>query len=421
MMSNTAPIKLPAQCDVAIVGGGPSGLAAATELKKLGVESVVVLEREAEAGGIPRHCGHSPFGMREFKRIYNGRQYTQRLSKRAIDSGVVLSLNTSVIALQKDGKLSISTPSGSETLHAKRVIICTGIRETPRATRLISGQRPLGVMTTGALQSMIYLKGKAPFKRPLVIGSELVSFSALLSCRHAGMKPVAMIETGARITAKFGMQFLARGLGVPIHYHTQLVSILGKHKVTGAQIETAGDTKTLECDGVIFTGKFVAESSLLRMSHLEIEPVSGNPIIDQFGRCSDPHYFATGNMTHPIETAGYCWRNGVQTAKQVYASLRGELDHYDQHVNISLANPAIKYVVPQMLAIPSSGQTQYGVSALQIRLNLATKGRLSLNAGDQILAQKNISALPERRVTLGIPPLTATHLDQTLELQLHQT
>jgi thioredoxin reductase len=416
-MSNPTQ-QLPSECDVAIIGSGPSGLAAATELKKRGVKSVIILEREAEAGGIPRHCAHSPFGMREFKRVYNGSTYTHKLSQRATDHGVVICLNTTVIALHKNAQLELSTSNGVQTLQAKKIIICTGIRETPRAKRLVSGQRPLGIMTTGALQSMIYLKHKRPFKRPLIIGTELVSFSALLSCRTAGIQPVAMLEKNSRITAKFGMQLLAKMFGVPIYYQSELTNIIGKHEVDAVDIVNKNShlENRLPCDGVIFTGKFIAESSLLSMSHLEIDPSSGNPIIDQFGRCSDSDYFATGNMTHPVETAGYCWVNGIQTAQLVYASLKGELDHYQQYIQICSASPEIKYLIPQRLAISSQQSEITGIHSLQIRVNNAVKGHLSIRAGIKILVQKNITALPERRISLELPELTENYSGTPLQL-----
>ena len=165
----------PLCCDVAIVGGGPSGLAAATQLKNLGVASVVVLEREPQAGGIPRHCGHPPFGMREFKRIYTGPRYARRLVERALNAAVTLCLDTSVISIEPGGVLQLSSPMGLHELRATRVIICTGIRETPRAARLISGQRPLGITTTGALQSMVYLQNKTPFRKPIIIAVNCAS------------------------------------------------------------------------------------------------------------------------------------------------------------------------------------------------------------------------------------------------------
>ncbi len=426
-------IQPPEQCNVAIIGAGPSGLAAATELKKLGVESVIVLEREAQAGGIPRHCTHSPFGLREFKRLYNGERYADELSHQAIKSGVIICLKSSVIAINKGAILELSTPTGIRTLIAQKVIICTGIRETPRANRLISGQRPMGILTSGALQSIIHLKHKKPFQRPVIIGTELVSFSSLLSCRYAGIKPIAMLEKNSRITAKWGVQILAKIFDVPIFYKTCLHNIIGKKEVEAVEINIKCSAlkkkkerikKVLPCDGVIFTGEFVAESSLLRMGHLDVDPSTGNPVIDQFGRCSDSDYFATGNMTHPVETAGYCWKQGRQTAQQVYASLKGELDPYQKRIHIISTSPIIKYIVPQVLALTVKGDYQSGkhiaMDCFQIRVNKAVKGRLSIRSGAKTLVQKKINSLPERRINLKLPcSILSAKNDADIPLQLH--
>ena len=101
---------LPSKCSVAIVGGGTSGLAIATELKRLGVDDVIILERENVAGGVPRHCGHYPFGVMEFKRLMKGPQYASTLVKKAEAAGVKIHTNTTVTALHEGGKLSLTTP-----------------------------------------------------------------------------------------------------------------------------------------------------------------------------------------------------------------------------------------------------------------------------------------------------------------------
>jgi len=410
-------LNIPDHCDVAIIGAGPSGLSAATKLKKLGVATVVVLEREAIAGGIPRHCGHSPFGMREFKRVMSGAQYTQKLSDKARQAGVIICLNTTVSAIAQGGKLELATQMGLHSLSAKKVIICTGIRETPRSTRLVSGQRPLGIVTTGALQSMVYLKHKKPFKHPVIMGTELVSFSALLTCLHSGARPIAMLEKNDRITTKWGMKFLAALFRVPIYYNTQLKDINGKIRVENVTIsDHANKTKTLDCDGVVFSGQFVAEASLLRMGHLDVDQ-AGNPVMDQFGRCSDPDYFATGNMTHPVETAGYCWQHGINTAQHVFNSLNGNLDHYTLRLNIKSQHLAIKYCVPQLLAIAQPNQVTQETT-LQFRVNAAFKGHISLKINGSTLATKHINTLPERRIELKIPISKAFKSDTALEICL---
>ncbi|MGI9311375.1 MAG: NAD(P)/FAD-dependent oxidoreductase [bacterium] len=395
--------KPPERCNVAVVGGGPAGLATAAELARLGVPDVIVLERESVAGGIPRHCDHSPFGMREFGRCWRGPRYAKHLLERTQKAGARVHVNTTVVAANADGRLTLATTHGASRLEANRVVLSTGARETPRAARLVSGQRPLGITTTGALQAMIYLKRKTPFKRPLIVGTELISFSALLTCRHAGIKPVAMIEQNNRITARSGAEALPGLLGIPVHLETELVEILGAQRVTGARLMHAGGaTENLTCDGVLFTGEFTPESALLRMGHIETDAHSGGPLVDQFGRCSDPAYFAAGNLLRGVETAGWCWKEGVQVARCVHLSLAGRLPHSAQRARIAFSDPLIKYVVPQTISMPSPESGAAGMKHLQLRFTTRAKRRISLCSDSQELQSKSIHALPERRVLLPL-------------------
>jgi hypothetical protein len=357
--------------------------------------------------------------MREFKRVYAGPRYARRLVDRALNAAVTLCLDTSVVSIEPGRVLQLTTPMGLHELRATRVLICTGIRETPRAARLISGQRPLGITTTGALQSMVYLQNNIPFKAPIIIGSELVSFSALLTCRHAGIRPVAMLEQHPRITACMGSQLLPGVLGVPVHLNTSIVKILGQQRVSGVKVRdtNTGKTRTLECDGLVFSGQFIAESSLMRSSHLQTDPQTGNPVIDQYGRCSDPDFFATGNMTHPVETAGYCWTDGVQTAHHIYSSLSGLLDREDRRITISVASPQIKYIVPQLLALPGDNSAQAGMKNLRLRFKEPSHGRLSMQTDSSELVAKSVHALRERRVELPLPELSMLNPAASLELQ----
>jgi len=314
-----------AMIDVIIIGGGPAGLAAGVALKQAGVAHVVVLEREAQAGGIPRHCGHPPFGMREFKRIYTGPQYARRLVETALAAGVEIQTLTTVVEALPGGKLLVSSDQGVTEMSARRIIYATGTREMSRSARLISGSRPLGVLNTGALQTMVYLKNRKPFERPVIVGTELVSFSAIATCRHMGIKPVAMLEENARITTRLPLGLAAPVMGVPLYKNTRLVAIYGDKKVTGIEVAGPGGSRTIDCDGVLLTGKFTPEASLARCGHLKIDAGTGGPEVNAAGRCSDPVYFAVGNVLAPLKTAGKSWREGWKTGQVVAKDLAGKL------------------------------------------------------------------------------------------------
>lgn len=391
--------------DVAIIGGGPAGLSAAAELKRLGVGSVIVLEREREAGGIPRHCGHYPFGMREFSRVLRGPDYAARLVNKAVHSGVDVLTQVAVTALQPGPRLAIATPNGVSTLTARRVLIATGVREKTRAARLIGGTKPGGIVSTGALQGLVYLDGIQPFLRPVVLGTELVSFSALLTCRHAGIEPVAMIEPGPRVTAWSASALLPRVLGIPVLLETAIARILGRAQVEAVEVsDRAGHLRTIETDGVIVSGQFVPEAALLRESHLMIDPVSGGPAVDQFLRLSDPDYFAAGNLLRPVETAGWCFAEGRDAARMIAQSLSGALPDPEKSINVTVSGDALKYVVPQRVLV---GAAAGAMRHFQLRVTRPVRGALSIVVDGREVCSQKITALPERRILLSLDRLPA--------------
>lgn len=404
--------------DVVIVGGGPAGLAAATELRRRGIGRVVVLEREGAAGGIPRHCGHYPFGMREFHRVLRGPDYAARLVARAAAAGAEIRTHTTVTALAPGGRLSLTTPDGVREMAGRAVLLATGVRETSRSGRLIGGEKPGGVLSTGALQGLVYLNGQKPFARPAIVGSELVSFSALLTCRHAGIRPVAMIEAGPRPIALAPASLLARAMGVPFLARTSVEAILGRDRVERLVLAGADGRREIEADGVIVSGAFRPEATLLAGSHLAVDPATRGPEVDPFGRLSDPCYFAAGNLLRPVETAGWSWSEGVAAARSIVAALAGGLPERSAGLRVRLASDALKLALPQVL-LPGTASPE-ATDRLQVRLARPARGRLVLKRGESTIAARRIASRPERRILLRVPPLAAAG-EGGLRLELEES
>ncbi|WP_172327653.1 NAD(P)/FAD-dependent oxidoreductase [Mangrovicoccus sp. HB161399] len=385
--------------DVAVIGGGPSGLAAATELRRLGVGRVVVLERFGVAGGIPRHCGHPPFGMREFRRVLTGPAYARRLVGTALAAGVEIRTRCTVTAIRPGGVLELATTDGAETLAAKRILLATGNRETTRAAALVPGLRPVGVMNTAALQSFLYEEGRSPFSRPVIVGSEMVAYSAVLSCRRHGIRPAAMVESRGRVQGPRFYALANRMFGVPLVTGAEIVAIEGKTRVTGLRLrEASGAERRIDCDGVIFSGRFTPEAALARASGLALDAGTLGPEIDGAFRSSDPCVFVAGNVLHPVETAGYCWAEGRRIAGRIAADLAGEAPAAAP-VPLTLG-PGLRYAVPQRLV---AGE---GPVTLNLRAEGAAKGRLVLaEPSGRELAAASVSAAPEASLRLDVPAL----------------
>lgn len=305
--------------DLAIVGAGPAGLSAACEAARLGLRPVV-FEREAEAGGTVRHCGHPGFGMLDFGRLWTGPYYARAL--RRTSGGLDIRLSHAVTALAPGGHLTVSTPAGERQVRARRVLLACGVRETPRATRLVSGGRPFGVLTTGALQRLVYMEGRVPCRHPVVVGSELVAFSTILTLRHAGVRPVCLVEAGPRSAAPFPAAALARLFyGVALRTGMRVSRIEGLERVEAVIVEGPSGTERIACDAVIFTGGWVPEATLCRLHPMGVDAATGGPAVDATLRTADPAVFAAGNIRYGVRSSGLCAREGRRVARAIVRDL----------------------------------------------------------------------------------------------------
>ena len=311
-------------CDVAIVGGGPAGLAAAVELRRLGVGGVVVLERESVAGGVPRHCAHVGFGWQDLRRVFTGPGYARARVRRAIASGALLRTEHSVLGWRGPLQLDITSPDGPYVMRAKAICLATGCRERPRAARLVPGDRPAGVLTTGSLQRLVHLKGERLEGRAVVVGAEHVSFSAVLTLAKAGAKVAAVLTEADRHATYAPFKFLAATLrGVPVLTRSKVTAILGRERVEGVVVESPGGRRTLPCEWVVFTGDWIPEHELVRLGGIALDPLTRGPKVDARYRTSEPGIFAAGNLLRGAMSAGVAACEGRAAARAVAEYLRG--------------------------------------------------------------------------------------------------
>jgi thioredoxin reductase len=294
--------------DIVIIGGGPAGLTLALELNKLGIKDVVVLEREQQAGGIPRHCGHLGFGIDNKNRFLTGPKFAAKL--RELTKGLDIRTGTTVLEFTLRSTMRLHSASGISEMSATRIILATGTRESSRAARLIGGNRLSGVINTGTFQQFVYLKKQKPFSNPIIVGSEWVSFSNLLTCRHAKIKPVFMITENATLDAPSYFGLGAKlAFGVPMKRNTKLTSINGSTKVESVEIESNGRKETIACDSVIISGKFRPELSLLSCSSV---------IPSQAGI----QLSIIGNADGKLNTAGRCMIEARAAAAKIAGDLK---------------------------------------------------------------------------------------------------
>jgi len=313
--------------EILVIGGGPAGLSAARELKAQGAETVIVLERESSAGGIPRHSDHTGYGLRDLKRVMTGPSYARTLVERAESAGV--SIRTGAMVTGWNGPMSaeVTSAQGREVITPDAIILATGARERPRAARRIPGDRPNGVMTTGQLQNLVHLKHQAVGTRAVVVGAELVSWSAVITLREAGCATVAMTTVFDQPESYAALAIPGRlALRVPIARRTRVIRVIGRERVEGVEIEQIGTgrRRVIACDTVIFTGDWIPDYELAQSNGLVMDPGSRGPLVDTALRTSRDGIFAAGNLLHPVDTADVASLDGVHAAHQVMRWLAGE-------------------------------------------------------------------------------------------------
>ncbi|MBX8686787.1 FAD-binding protein [Mycobacterium sp. 20091114027_K0903767] len=337
--------------DVAIIGGGPAGLTAAAELAGGTGLNVVVLEREYEAGGIPRHSDHPGYGIRDMKTFLSGPAYARRLVREATAAGAEIRTSTMVTGWAGDRALELTAPSGREVLGARAVILATGARERARPARMIPGDRPGGVYTTGQLQNTVHLQHRSVGKRAVIVGAELVSYSAVLTLKHAGCETVLMTSEypSPESYAVFNIAGRTPLMGVEVATTTRVTRIIGKGVVVGVEVENTrtGQRRIVACDTVVFTGDWIPDHELARSAGLDMDPSSLGPVVDTALRTSRNGVFAIGNLLHPVDTADIAALDGRHVAAQVRRHLNGTPTP-DGAVRIEAAAP-LRWVAPGLL------------------------------------------------------------------------
>ena len=381
--------------DVVIVGGGAAGLSAARILKRSGIHSIIVLEREQKPGGLPRHSHHPGFGFSQFGIPYIGPRYVNRLLKEC--SGVEIKTATTVTKLLPDGQVEVADESGMYQISARAVLLTTGIREAPAPARLLSGNRPWGIYTTSAIQQFLHLAKQSPCRNPVVIGTEWVSFSVILTLKNAGIQPVAMLEEHPNsIASIWAEQYAKTVCKIPVIKNANNINILGKESVEGVEYQLDGNLKLLECDAVILTGQFVPEASLVMNSHLEWDSGTRGPVIDQHWTCSDPSYYAAGNMLRAVESSGVSAREGQAAAFSIVRAFRDSTVKPSTRVRVHVDSP-FEYIFPQVVSSPG-----HPVHPLQFRSRVTrpVKGVIRLFQNGNEMWRKSVSLKPFRRICL---------------------
>lgn len=372
-------MKRPNTCDVLVVGAGPAGLAAATALRKQGVNHVHLIDRECEPGGIPRHCFHTGFGLFDLRRVLSGPSYASAHTKRALDAGSTIETECTAIDWNMENlshTVTVTSPEGVREIAARAVLLATGCRERPRTAKRIPGTRPTGVYTTGSLQQLVHVHHQKPGTLAAVVGAEHVSYSAILTLLESGVSVAAMVTEFPRAQTYGPAHWWIAGRNrIPLLTNSTVKRVIGKDRVSGIEVHNHVGERTVECDTIVFTGDWIPDHEFCRTANVQLNPHTKGPDVDQALRTLTPGIFACGNLLRGAETADVASLEGTHAARSItdYLSNQKSWPAEDQNTHVEVRDP-VQWISPCRVTIggqaPARSRFTFRVSSVLPRGNV---------------------------------------------------
>lgn len=346
--------------DIVIIGGGPAGLAAAASAKKAGIDSILILERDKELGGILNQCIHNGFGLHTFKEELTGPEYAGRFIDVVKELKIEYLLNTMVMDISSDKIVTaMNRTDGMFRIEAKAIILAMGCRERSRGALNIPGYRPAGIFSAGTAQRLVNMEGYMPGREVVILGSGDIGLimARRMTLEGAKVKVVAELMPYSGGLKRNIVQCL-NDYDIPLKLSHTVVDIRGKERLSGitlAQVDDKGKPipgteEDYTCDTLLLSVGLIPENELSRGMGVEMDNVTSGPVVNESLETSIPGVFACGNVLHVHDLVDYvseeAGRAGINAARFV----KGELSEGGKDIPI-IAVEGARYTVPRHINI----------------------------------------------------------------------
>lgn len=390
--------------DTVIIGGGPAGLSSAVALYKSGVRDIIILEREAQLGGILRQCIHDGFGLDRFGENLSGPEYASHFIKEVEENNIPYMTNATVMRITGKREVEVSTREGVIVYEAKAIILAMGCKERSAGSIALLGERPSGVFTAGTAQAYMNLYNRMPGKNVIILGSGDIG---LIMARRLTLE-------GAKVSAVFELMPVPNGLprnivqclydyDIPLYLNHTVTKIFGKSRIEGVEVSEVdekrqvikGSAKYYPCDTLILSVGLIPENILLENAGIEIDPSTSGAVVDEHYQTSVEGVFSCGNVLHVHDLADAVTKESELLASSVVKYINGNL-HEERCVEVKKGN-GIGHVVPQLVR----GKEKF-LMTMRVRQQF-TNATIALTQNGKVIAEKKVrKAIPATMIELDV-------------------
>ena len=391
--------------DIVIIGGGPAGLSAAVAARKNGTESILILERDKELGGILNQCIHNGFGLHTFQEELTGPEYAGRFITQVIELGIKYKLHTMVMDISADKVITaMNREDGMFQIQAKAVILAMGCRERSRGALNIPGYRPAGIFSAGTAQRLVNIEGYLPGRKVVILGSGDIGLimARRMTLEGAEVQVVAELMPYSGGLKRNIVQCLD-DFGIPLKLSHTVIDIKGKERVEGitlAEVDKSGKPipgteEEYECDTLLLSVGLIPENEISRGMGVELNPVTSGPRVNESLETNMEGVFACGNVLHVHDLVDFVSMEAEKLADSAARYIKdGKLPACEIQVK---TDRNINHTVPQRI----SGTED---CCLSLRVNRPFKdcALVVSQNGREIARKKMKKALPAEMIHIDL-------------------
>ncbi len=380
--------------DLVIVGGGPAGLAAAIAAKDNGIDSILIIERDRELGGILNQCIHNGFGLHTFKEELTGPEYASRFIAQVEERGIEYKLNTMVMDISNDKVVTaMNSTDGMFTIEAKAVVLAMGCRERSRGALNIPGYRPAGIFSAGTAQRLVNIEGYMPGRRVVILGSGDIGLIMARRMTLEGAKVLAVAELMPYSGGlKRNIVQCLNDFDIPLYLSHTVVDIQGKERVEGITIAEVGpDRKPIpgteihyDCDTLLLSCGLLPENELSKTAGVALSPITSGPVVNDSLETNIPGVFACGNVLHVHDLVDFVSQEAANAGKNAAKYIKDGETTSAKQIEI-LPVDGVRYTVPKYIRPEVMDDTL----TVRFRVGQVYKGyAIATYFGDELISKR---------------------------------